>query len=120
MARKKEGRGFFLGLLIVSGIAILFLYALFFKGKEITLFTFKWFVINKAFVQMLPREYTLEEAENIRGQVYDFYEQAEEGAVSDTAAMQVSQKIKRIMRDKKITDEEVLSLMALIAEKEEE
>ena len=114
MAGKKAGRGFFLTLLTVSGIMILALYALFFKGREITIFTFKWFVINKALVQMLPREYTLEEAEAIRVSVYDFYERAWEGNIDDTALMQVSRTIKRIMRDNKITDQEAQDLVNLI------
>ncbi len=117
MIRKREGHRFFIALLIVSGIAILFLGAFFFKGREITVFAFKKFVINKAFVSLLPKEYNLEKTESIRKQVYDFYDQAEERQVQDTTLMQVSQKMRFIMEDDKITDEEVVSLMALIDEK---
>ena len=111
---KKQGRGFFLTLLILSGSAILFLAAFFFKGREIHIFTFQKFVVNKAFVTLLPREYALEEAEAVRKGVYDFYDGAKEGEVSDQALFQVSRRIQAIMADEKITDEEVQELLNLI------
>ncbi|MBI3359428.1 MAG: hypothetical protein HY201_03460 [Nitrospirae bacterium] len=120
MTRKKgqralrEGRGLFIALLVVSGICIVVLGVLFFSGRAITLFTFKKFVVNKAFVRLLPREYTLEKAELIRKQVYDFYDHAEEEGIPDTTVMRVSQKIQQIMADEKMTDEEVQSLLTLI------
>ena len=117
MSRKKEGRGFFIALLTVSGIAIFFMWAFFFKGREITVFTYKQFVINKAFVSLLPKEYNLEKTEAIRKQVYDFYDQAGQKQVHDTTLMQVSRKMQGMMDDEKITDEEVVSLMALIEQK---
>jgi hypothetical protein len=114
---KKKGKGFFLTLLVVSGIAILFLYAFFFQGKAITIFTFKQFVINKAFVQLLPQEYSMEEAEATRKHVHDFYTMASENKVTETALMQVSQKMRKIMADDKITHKEVLSLTEFIEER---
>lgn len=117
--RRKEGRGFFIALLVVSGLCIVVLGIFFFLGRTITLFTFKQFVVNKAFVRLLPREYNLEKAEAIRKQVYDFYDHAEDEGVKDTTVMRVSQKIQQIMADEQITDEEVLSLLTLIEEKKE-
>ncbi len=114
MTRKKEGRGFFIALLVISGICIVVLGVLFFSGRAITLFTFKKFVVNKAFVRLLPREYTLEKAESIRKQVYDFFDKAEEDNIPDTAVMRVSRKIQQIMADEKITEDEVQSLVTLI------
>lgn len=116
---KKQGRGFFLTLLIVSGIIILFLAAFGFKGREIHIFTFQKFVINKAFVSLLPREYTLEEAEAVRGKVYHFYEAAYDGGITDPALFEVSNRIQTIMGDERISDEEVRALLALIDEKAE-
>jgi len=113
---RRTGKGFFITLLAVSGIAILLLYAFFFKGKQITVFTFKQFVINKAFVRLLPADYSLEEAEATRKHVYDFYTMASEGEVTDIALMRVSQRMKKIMADDKITHKEVLSLTELIEE----
>lgn len=118
MIRKKEGSGFFLGLLIVSGMFIFFLGILFFYSREIALFTFKKFVINKAFVSLLPKEYTLEKAEATRAAVYDFYERAEAQGGLDTTVMRVSQNVQNIMADEKVTDEEVQSLMGLVRKKE--
>ncbi|MFQ5779630.1 MAG: hypothetical protein ACE5HN_02440 [Nitrospiria bacterium] len=112
--KKKEGRGFFLTLLIVSGIIILFMTVLFFKGKEITIFTFQRFVVNKAFVSLMPAEYTLEETEAVRERVYDFYEAARAGEVSDQALLQVSTRIQSILEDQQILDEEIQSLLTLI------
>jgi len=120
MMRKKgqrvlrEGRGFFIALLAISGLCILALYLFFFAGRSITLFTFKKFVINKAFVRLLPREYNLKKAEAIRKQVYDFYDHAGDQKIPDTTVMRVSQKIQQIMADEKITEEEVQSLMTLM------
>lgn len=95
----------------------MFLDALFFKGREIHTFTFKKFVINKAFVSLLPKEYTLEEAEQVRGAVYRFYSATPE-EVTDQALLRVSQRIQTLMADERITDEEVQGLLALIKEKE--
>jgi hypothetical protein len=114
MIRKREGQGFFIALLVISGLCIVALGLFFFAGRAITLFTFKKFVINKAFVRLLPREYTLEKAEAIRKQVYDFYDHAEEEGTKDTTVMRVSQKIQQIMADEKMTEEEVQSLMTLM------
>ena len=114
---KKQGRGFFLTLLILSGILILFLAAFGFKGKEIHIFTFQKFVINKAFVSLLPQEYTLEEAEAVREKVYNFYEAAYVGKIADPALFEVSSRIRTIMGDNRISDEEVQSLLRLINEK---
>ena len=115
--RKKEGYRFFIALLMISGIAIFFLGAFFFKGKSITLFAIKRVVINKAFVSLLPKEYSLEKTEAIRKQVYDFFDTAEEKQIDDIAVMQVSQKIQAVMTDDRIVPEEVTELLHLIEEK---
>jgi hypothetical protein len=60
---ERKGRGFFLTLIIVSGIVILGLAFLFFKGKDFFIFTWQKFVIEKALVRALPPEYTVEEVE---------------------------------------------------------
>ncbi len=117
MIRKKEGSGLFLGLLVVSGLCIVALGTFFFLGRTITLFTFKNFVVNKAFVRLLPRAYNLEKAEAIRKQVYDFYDTAGEKEIPDTTVMRVSQKIQQIMVDETITDEEVQLLLPLMENK---
>jgi hypothetical protein len=116
--RKKEGYLFFIALLTISGIVIVFLGAFFLKGKSITLFAVKQFVINKAFVSLLPKEYSLEKTEAIRKQVYDFFDTAEEKQIDDMAVMQVSQKIQAVMADDRIVPEEVTELIHLIEEKQ--
>jgi len=110
----KEGRGFFLALLIISGIVILCMTVFYFKGKEITIFTFQRFVINKAFMSLLPEEYTLEEAEAVRTRIYTFYDSAMKGGVSEQELMEVSTHIKSILADQKVEDEEVQSLLVRI------
>ena len=117
MKRRKAGRGFFLTLLTVSGLVIVFLVVVAYQGKEIYLFTYKHFVINKAFMTLLPREYTLEEAEAIRGEIIAFYEAAGENRIGDTALMAVSKKIADIMEDEAVSPSEVDALLALIREK---
>ncbi len=111
---RKEGRGFFLALLIVSGVLILCMSVVYFKGKELTIFTFQRFVINKAFMSLLPEEYTLEEAESVRGQVFTFYDTAMKGDVSEQELLEVSTRIQSILADQKVEDEEVKSLLTLI------
>ncbi|MBI3802405.1 MAG: hypothetical protein HY282_01405 [Nitrospirae bacterium] len=116
---RKQGRGFFLTLLIVSGVVILFLTILAVKGREIHNFTFKKFVINKALVSLLPADYTMEEAERVRETVYRFYDHAKADRVSDGDLLEVSQRIQTIMADEKITDEEVKGLLTLIDDKKQ-
>lgn len=87
------------------------------KGREIHNFTFKKFVINKALVELLPSEYTLEEAEQVRETVYRFYDNAKAEQISDADLLEVSNRIQAIMTDDKITDEEAKGLLALIGEK---
>jgi len=114
---RKQGRGFFLTLLIVSGVVITSMTLLAVMGREIHNFTFKKFVINKALVNLLPAEYTLEEAEQVRETVYRFYDDAKADQVSDADLLEVSNRIQTIMSDEKITDEEAKGLLALIEEK---
>ncbi len=109
-SRPRKGRGFFLTLLIASGLIILFLLTLFLKGREITIFTLKRFVVNKAFVTLLPEAYTLEKAEQVRKTVYDFFDDTR----SDAAILQVSRHMQEMMQDEKVTDAEVISLLQLI------
>jgi hypothetical protein len=89
------------------------------KGREIHNFTFKKFVINKALVNLLPAEYTLEEAEHIRETVYQFYDNAKADQVSDADLLEVSNRIQTIMADDQITDEEAKGLLTLIEEKKQ-
>ncbi|HIE64681.1 MAG TPA: hypothetical protein EYG28_00405 [Nitrospiria bacterium] len=110
----KEGRGFFLALLIISGIIILCMTVVYFKEKEITIFTFQRFVINKAFMSLLPEKYTLEEAETVRIRIYTFYDSAMKGDVSEQELLEVSTHIKSILADQKVEDKEVQSLLARI------
>jgi len=112
--RRREGRGFFLTLLITSGILILFLWIFIFQGKAVSVFLFKKFVINKAFASHLPKAYTLEQAEALRGRVYNFYDLAAARGLSDFAIYQVSQQLQKIMADEAISDAEVKTLLAVI------
>jgi hypothetical protein len=114
--KKRTGRGFFLTLLISSGVVILILFLFFFMGRSITTFAFKKFVINKAFVSLLPREYTLEQAEEVRKEVYDFYDGAGKEGVSDADLLRVSAEIQNIMTDERITPDEVAELRGMIRE----
>ncbi|MFQ5596478.1 MAG: hypothetical protein ACE5GK_00355 [Nitrospiria bacterium] len=116
---KKEGRGFFIGLLTLSGIIIVCLGLIYFQGKEIMIFTFEKFVVNKALVSLLPPEYTLEQAEAIRTEVYAFFEAASSGEVDDAALIEVSSEIQIMIEDSRILEEEVASLLILIRKKME-
>lgn len=116
MRSRKPGRGFFLALLTLSGLLVIALYTLFFQGRAVHVFTFKKFVINKAFVSLLPHDYTLEEAEAIREEVYRFYDQADK--LTDQSLSRVSLRIQKIMSNNVITQDEVTGLLILIKEQQ--
>jgi len=93
---------------------ILLLFFFFAMGRQITVLAFKKFVINKAFVALLPQEYTLEQAEAVRREVYDFYDLAGKRGTSDADVLRVSMELQKIMQDQRISSEEVAELRALI------
>lgn len=114
--RPRKGRGFFLALIIGSGVVILALALLFFMGKTFFIFTWQKFVIEKAVVRALPPEYTLEEAERIRVALLAFYDAGARREVSDEALYGLSQGIKEILADGRITKAEAEAMMVFVAE----
>jgi len=113
---ERKGRGFFLTLIIVSGIVILGLAFLFFKGKDFFIFTWQKFVIEKALVRALPPEYTVEEVEHIRRSLIEFYSAGRRHEVSDEALYGLSQGIQNILADQVVTKQEAEALMAFVQE----
>jgi hypothetical protein len=113
---ERKGRGFFLTLIIVSGIIILGLAFLFFKGKDFFIFTWQKFVIEKALVRALPPEYTVEEVEHIRRSLIEFYNAGRRHEVSDEALYGLSQGIKNILADQVVTKPEAEALMTFVQE----
>jgi hypothetical protein len=114
--RARKGRGFFLTLIIGSGVVILALALLFFMGKRFFIFTWQKFVIEKAVVRALPPEYTLEEAERVRMALLAFYDAGARHEVSDEALYGLSQGIKDILADGRITKAEAEAMMVFVAE----
>ena len=114
--RPRKGRGFFLALIIGSGAVILALALLFFMGKRFFIFTWQKFVIEKAVVRALPPEYTLEEAERVRMALLAFYDAGARHEVSDEALYGLSQGIKEILADGRITTAEAEAMMVFVAE----
>jgi len=115
-APSRKGRGFFLTLIIVSGLLILGLAFLFFKGKDFFIFTWQKFVIEKAVVRALPPEYTLEQVEDIRLALLAFYDAGKRHEVSDEALYGLSQGIQSFLADQRITPAEAEALMAYVRE----
>jgi len=115
--RKKEGRGFFLGLLTISALIILSLLLVRYQGKAVHIFLYKHFVINKDLMSRLPHELSLEEAEAFRGKIITFYEAASEDRVGNAALMVVSRKLKAIVEDEVVEAEEMSALLALLRER---
>lgn len=113
---ERKGRGFFLTLIITSGIVILGLAFLFFMGKDFFIFTWQKFVIEKALVRALPPEYTVEEVEHIRRSLVEFYAAARRHEVSDEALYGLSQGIQNILADQVVTKAETEALMAFVRE----
>lgn len=112
----RRGKGFFLTLIIVSGIVILGLAFVFFLGKDFFIFTWQKFVIEKAVVRALPPEYTLEEVEQIRMALLDFYDAGKRHEVSDEALYGLSQGIKTILADQVVTRQEAEAMMTFVRE----
>lgn len=112
----RKGRGFFLTLIIFSGVLILGLAFLFFLGKDFFIFTWQKFVIEKALVRALPPEYTVEEVEHIRRSLIAFYDAAKRHEVSDEALYGLSQGIQSILADQVVTKQEAEALMAFVNE----
>ena len=113
---ERKGRGFFLTLIIVSGILILGLAFLFFMGKDFFIFTWQKFVIEKALVRALPPEYTVEEVEHIRRSLIEFYNAGRRHEISDEALYGLSQGIQTILADQVVTKPEAEALMAFVQE----
>ncbi len=112
----RKGRGFFLTLIIGSGVVILALALLFFKGKDFFIFTWQKFVIEKAVVRALPPDYTLEEVERLRLALLAFYDAGKRHEVSDEALYGMSQGIKQILADERVTRQEAEALLAFVQE----
>lgn len=115
-SKERKGKGFFLTLIVVSGILILGLAFLFFKGKDFFIFTWQKFVIEKALVRGLPPEYTVEEVEHIRQSLISFYDAARRHEVSDEALYGLSQGIQNILADQIVTKQEAEALMTFVQE----
>jgi hypothetical protein len=119
---ERKGKGFFLTLIIGSGVVILALAFLFFQGKEFFIFTWQKFVIEKAVVRALPPDYSVEEVERIRQDLLAFYEAGKRRQVSDEALYGLSQGIQDILgrADQRIprymTKQEAEALVAFMHE----
>lgn len=112
----RKGRGFFLTLIIVSGIVILGLAFVYFKGKDFFIFTWQKFVIEKALVRALPPDYTVEQVEDIRRSLINFYAAAGRHEIPDEALYGLSQGIKAILADQVVTKQEAEALMGFVKE----
>ncbi len=112
--RRSEGRGFFIGLLTLSGVIIIVLGLIVFQGKNIMIFTFENFVVNKAFVSLLPADYSLEKTEDIRTEVLGFFEAASADQVSEAALIAVGGKLQNIIQDNQVSEAEVAAILSLI------
>jgi hypothetical protein len=112
----RKGRGFFLTLIIGSGVVILALAFLFFMGKDFFIFPWQKFVIEKAVVRALPPDYTLEEVERLRLALLAFYDAGKRHEVSDEALYGLSQGIKEILADERVTRQEAEALLAFVHE----
>ncbi|HET8761361.1 MAG TPA: hypothetical protein VFN94_09840, partial [Nitrospiria bacterium] len=109
-------RGFFLTLIIASGLVILGLAFVYFKGKDFFIFTWQKFVIEKALVRALPPDYSVEQVEDIRRALIDFYAAGGRHEIPDEALYGMSQGIKTILADQVVTKQEAEALMAFIRE----
>jgi hypothetical protein len=118
---EKRGRGFFIGLLSVSAVSILALLLMYYKGdfygKHVAIDAIEKVVTKDAFLRLLPPEEPAEQAREVQQRLISFYQAAKRGQISDEKLLNVSEMLKAMMADNRLTKEEVETLLKQIEEK---
>jgi hypothetical protein len=118
---ESRGRSFFLGLLSVSAVSILALLMMYYKGdfygKRVAISAMERVVTQDAFLQLLSPDFSPEQAGQIRQKFIDFYSDAKQGKVPDEKLLNVSEMLKAVMADNRLTKEEVEAVLRQIEEK---
>jgi len=118
---ENRGRSFFLGLLSVSAVSILALLLMYYKGdfygKKVAISAMERIVTQDAFLQLLSPDFSPEQARQVQQKFIDFYSAAKQGKVSDEKLLNVSEMLKAVLADDRLTREEVDALLSRIEEK---
>ena len=118
---ESRGRSFFLGLLSVSAVSILALLMMYYKGdfygKKVAISAMERIVTQGAFLQLLSPDYSPEQARQVQQKFTDFYLAAKQGKVSDEKLLNVSEMLKAVLADNRLTKEEVEAVLSQIEEK---
>ena len=118
---ESRGRSFFLGLLSVSAVSILALLMMYYKGdfygKRVAISAMERIVTQDAFLQLLSSDFSPEQAGQVRQKFIDFYAAAKQGKVPDEKLLNVSEMLKAVMADNRLTKEEVEAILSQIKEK---
>jgi len=118
---EKRGRGFFIGLLSVSAVSILALLLMYYKGdfygKHVAIDAIEKVVTQEAFLSLLPPEEAPDQAREVQQKLIAFYQAAKRGQVSDERLLNVSEMLKAMLADNRLTKEEIETLLTQIKEK---
>ena len=118
---EKRGRSFFIGLLSVSAVSILALLLMYYKGdfygKRVAISAVERVVTQNAFLQLLSSDFSQEQARQVQQQLTAFYTAAKQGKVQDEKLLNVSEMLKAMLADNRLTKEEVDAILSDIEEK---
>jgi hypothetical protein len=113
--KPKKGRVFFLLLVILSGIAVFSLLFLAIEGDKVTIYTIEKFVLDRdLFESELDPDISVEEKRSILLKLRQFFESAKSGNESQERIALVGEKLREIMKDRRITRDETRELDALL------
>lgn len=114
-SKKQKGKLFFLTLIIVSGICVFSLLFLEFEGDRVTVYTIEKFVLNPGlFEKEILDEVNPEEKKQVVSDLHQFFSSAKSRFESKEKVAMVSDKMREVMEDKKITKEEIQALENLL------
>ena len=118
---EKRGRSFFIGLLSVSAVSILALLLMYYKGdfygKRVAISAIEQVVTQDAFLQLLSSDFSPEQARQVQQKLTAFYTSAKQGKVPDEKLLNVSELLKAMLADNRLTKEEIEAILGQIEEK---
>ncbi|HXC61925.1 MAG TPA: hypothetical protein VNV63_04555 [Nitrospiria bacterium] len=116
-----RGRSFFIGLLSVSAVSILALLLMYYKGdfygKRVAVAAIGNIVAQDAFLGLLSSDFSPGQARQIQQKLAAFYLAAKQGQVPDEKLLNVSEMLKAMLADNRLTKEEVEVILNRIEEK---
>lgn len=118
---EKRGKGFFIGLLSVSAVSILALLLMYYKGdfygKRVAVAAIEKVVTQDAFLGLFSPDFSPGQARQVQQRLAAFYMAAKQGKVPDEKLLNVSEMLKAMLADNRLTKEEVEVILNRVEEK---